>query len=88
VIVHAAGTDRPYLARFERIITYSTLALKFRGRDEPLNTVAPEHITEVRVAELRCADSLLLLFNSPPFIELLVFYSTLITCPVDVPEGE
>ncbi len=69
VVVGAAGSDRPDLARGERVGPYLVVAPHLRGEDELLYPVLPDPVREMGVAELDRAYALLLLLDPPTALE-------------------
>jgi len=69
VIVKSAGSYAPHLTGRERVAAYLVSALQLRSSDELLDVVLPNEIREVGVAELRRADTFLLLLDPPAALE-------------------
>ena len=68
-LLRTARADRPHLTRRQRIGADLLVALDLRRRDEVLDAVFADPVAELRVAELRASDPLLLLLHSPPALE-------------------
>ena len=64
ILVQPAGTDRPYLPGRQRVAADVVFALQFRRDDELLHAIVAQRVAEMRIAELRRPDALLLLLDA------------------------
>ena len=67
--VAAALGDRPDLARWKRVQADCVMAGEFSGSRRTARCLSPERVAELRVAELRSPDALLLFLDAPSAFE-------------------